>query len=64
MSIDGWLPPGVTDLDVDLAAADPEADDRIVGECDCCGRREELCRVWYGGLMETWACQRCRDMVP
>jgi hypothetical protein len=42
-----------------------EADQYAVGECDCCGAKAvELARVWYGGILETWACQRCRDYVP
>jgi hypothetical protein len=44
---------------------DPEMDKWAVGECDCCGAKDqELARVWYGGILETWACQRCRDLVP
>ena len=50
---------------IDETINEGEADHNAVGECDCCGSKNvELARVWYGGILETWACQRCRDYVP
>jgi len=39
-------------------------DPETVGDCDCCGRRAVLSRVWYGGILETWACEPCRQWTP
>jgi hypothetical protein len=46
-----------------LMSPDDERDAReegLRGECDCCGKRRPLSRVWYHGI-ETWACGQCQD---
>jgi len=49
---------------IDETINEGDSDQYAVGECDCCGRVTDLARVWYGGVLETWACQRCRDLTP
>jgi hypothetical protein len=58
----GWLPPGVTDKDIDDAA--PHDDE--MAQCDCCGKmfpREEIhfIRLPNAAGCETYACSKCCD---
>lgn len=71
----GWLPPGVTDRDIDEASPgywdDHETyhgteDQPELYECDCCGKMVEpdcMARCWPFGI-ETFACEECRGVKP
>jgi len=46
-----------------MATANLDHEDGQQADCDCCGRKRQLSRVWFCG-METWACAECRHEEP
>jgi rubrerythrin len=50
MSKDGWLPPGVTDADIDRAAPgyyDEELEEPRLWHCSACGTPNDRAEDWY-----------------